>query len=182
MDAPESFAPNFDGRMVVDRKVSRPAIRGAIWLPLGILMAILFLFPPGNGLDAIFDRFAAYYSTTTTGWQKALGVIILTLGISSPFATTVLGVFSLSQIRAAQGKLMGRLLALPDTLFYPLLLLDSLLLVWMFTLSARVPGTQLAFSETLSLVSILVVVMIIDLVIVAIVWRSTARQPASVSE
>jgi len=77
---------------------------------------------------------------------------------------------------------MGRPLALPDTLFYPLLLLDSLLLVWMFTLSARVPGTQLAFSETLSLVSILVVVMIIDLMIVAIVWQSTARQPASVSE
>ena len=169
MDPPESFAPEIDETSEVIPKVSRTAIIGAVLLPFGILMVTLFFLP------ASFTTYSAIAGVTTsslpetTWWQWLLRITILPLGIISPFATTILGLVSISQIRASKGKLIGKTLALLDALFYPLLLLDGLVLALMFAIIASIPDGHLALTETLTLLSYFLVI-IIDLIIVIITW------------
>jgi hypothetical protein len=52
---------------------------------------------------------------------------MLPLGLLAPFGTTILGCVAISNIRHSRGRLIGLPLAVADTLFFPLLLLDSLI-------------------------------------------------------
>jgi hypothetical protein len=169
MDPPESFAADLDESTEVVPKVSRSAVIGAVLLPFGILLAILSLMPVSSTASSVVDGVTTSILPATTWWQWLLRITIVPLGIISPFATTILGLVSISQIRASKGKLVGKPLALIDTLFYPLLLLDGLLIGFMFAIIAIIPNGQLALTESLTLLSYILVI-IVDFVIVAIAW------------
>jgi hypothetical protein len=169
MDPPESFAPDLEDTVGVVPKVSRPAIWGAGFLPFGILIAILFLVPAVSANYSIVDGVPTGNLPETTWWQWLLRFTILPLGIASPFVTTILGLVSLSQIRASKGKLIGKPLALIDALFYPLLVFDGLFVALLFLIIASIPDGHLALTETMALMGYILVV-IIDLIIVAVAW------------
>ncbi len=52
---------------------------------------------------------------------------LLAVAVSAPFGATILGIVAISQIRQSSGRLYGMPLAIFDTLVYPLLLLDVLI-------------------------------------------------------
>jgi len=169
MDPPESFAPDLDETTEVVPKVSRSAIIGAVLLPFGILMAIVSLMPVSSATFSTVDGVTASNLPGTTWWQWLLRLTVLPLGIISPFATTILGFISISQIRASKGKLVGKPLALIDALFYPILVFDGLLIAFMFMIIATIPDGHLALTKSLALLSYILVI-IVDLIIVAIAW------------
>jgi len=162
MDPPETFVPDLNETTGVVPKVSRTAIIGAVLLLFGILMAIRFLIP-GITYSAV-DGITISNVPESIRWQWLLLVTIL------PLATTILGLVSISQIRASKGKLMGKPLALVDTLFYPLLVLDGLLIAFMFMIIATITDGHLALTESLALLSYLLVI-IVDLIIGVIAWH-----------
>ena len=63
-----------------------------------------------------------------TIWQWIARFTILPLGLLAPFGCTALGCLGISRIRASQGRLIGMPLAVAVALFYPLLVLDGVLL------------------------------------------------------
>jgi len=52
---------------------------------------------------------------------------LLAVAFTAPFGATILGLIAISQIRQSLGKLYGMPLAIFDTLVFPLLLLDALI-------------------------------------------------------
>jgi hypothetical protein len=170
MDPPESFAQGLEGVTGPPARVSRLAIIGAALLPIGIIAGILFLIPVGSASYSVVNGVATAATHKVAWWQWLLRFTVLPLGVISPFATTILGIVSLSQIRASGGRLVGKPLALVDALFYPLLLLDGLLVAALAAIIVTIPGGRLALTESLSLLG-LVLVIIIDLVVVTIAWR-----------
>ena len=52
---------------------------------------------------------------------------LLAVAFTAPFGATILGLIAISQIRRSLGKLYGMPLAIFDTLLFPLLLLDALI-------------------------------------------------------
>jgi hypothetical protein len=161
MDPHESFAPDLDETMGVVPKISRTAIIGAVLLPFGILTTILYLIP-GITYSTV-DGFTTNKVPEQFWWQWLFLVTIL------PLVTTILGLVSISQIRASKGGLIGKPLALVDALFYPILIFDGLLIVLMFMIIATIPDGHLALTESLTLLSY-VLVIIVDLIIAAIAW------------
>ena len=169
MDPPKSFASDFDVKEEVVPKVSRTAIFGAVLLPFGILMATLFLLPASFTTYSAIDGVTTSNLPETTWWQWLLRFTILPLGIISPFATTILGLVSISQIRASNGKLVGKPLALIDALFYPVLVFDGLMVAFLILIISSIPDGNLALTEALTLLSYILVI-IVDLIIVVIAW------------
>ena len=55
-------------------------------------------------------------------------------------------------------------------LFYPVLILDVVLLVGLFTIIASAPISNLGLSELLTILSIILVI-IIDIVIITVAWK-----------
>jgi len=161
MDPPESFAPDLDETMGVVPKVSRIAIIGAVLLPFGILTTILYLIP-GISYSTV-DGFTTNKVPSVFWWQWLFLVTIL------PLVTTILGLVSIFQIRASKGGLIGKPLALVDALFYPILVFDGLLIALMFMIIATIPDGHLALTESLALLSYILVI-IVDLIIAAIAW------------
>jgi len=103
-------------------RLSRAAVIGACWLPMGFIFFLLFfsvhvaVSSPGNAPPpgpSLIEEIAL--------------IAIGALGVTSPFGTTAMGIIAISQIRRSSGALYGLILALIDALFYPLLLLDILL-------------------------------------------------------
>ena len=171
MDAPESFAPDLDETTEVVPKVSRTAILGAVLLPFGILMAIVSLMPVSSATFSAVDGVTTRNLSGTTWWQWLLRLTVLPLGIISPFATTILGFISISQIRASKGKLVGKPLALIDALFYPILVFDGLLIAFLFVMIAAIPDGHLALTEGLTMLSYMLVISI-NVIICVIAWHN----------
>jgi serine/threonine protein kinase len=100
-------------------RFSKAAIIGAIWaIPLFLLL-IFFFIPKNSDGPSIFG---------------GILYLMLPFGVLAPFGTTILGAVSLSQIRHSAGRLYGLGLALFDTLLFPLLLPNGLIVsfVWLF--------------------------------------------------
>ena len=91
MDPPESYAESasFLGEEETpEESVSRFSIIGAIILPFGFLLALLFI--PLRASTSL---------TQPTIWQNTISYILLPIGIVAPFATTALGLLGISEIR-----------------------------------------------------------------------------------
>jgi hypothetical protein len=118
-------------------RLSRLAISGAALLPFGFLLGLFFI-PISTSL---------------------LAVII-------PFASTTLGLISISQIRKSAGEIYGLPLAVFVSLFYPIVVLSGLLVIlgWTFL------GT-LSRSSLIPL-AWLFVILLIDYLIVRLTWRA----------
>jgi hypothetical protein len=165
-------------------RLAPAALCGAIWAPLCLIMAGLFLLP---------HRVAIEPGTLPRGpawWKLLLSFTLLPLGAVAPFGTTILGWIALYQIPHSRGRLYGLGLATLDALFYPLLVLDALI-VLVATLAVML-GASHASGEVLRpwvsywwmWLTVLGVIMIIDWLIVRSVWRAVNKplvpgQPAS---
>jgi hypothetical protein len=158
---------------------SRKAIVGAAWAPFCIIAVAGFFF--------------TFASPTSSGGPPAavfvLGGLLMLLGISAPIGTTVLGLQAVRDVRHSCGLITGLPLALADALFFPLLLLDALivavcggLLVLVVMAVVRVLGLSagLGWGEIL-LIAVpfgLLVSLAVDGLIVWKAWKA-ANQPVS---
>ena len=107
-------------------RLSRPALWGAMLGPFFFVMIILKLV--SHGEVVVEGR----QPTGPQWWQYLLMFTILPTGVAAPFATTILGMISISQIRHSARKLHGLGLAVADTLLFPLLALLGLC-CWLVT-------------------------------------------------
>jgi hypothetical protein len=106
---------------------------------------------------------------------KILFLIMLPLGLTAPFGTTILGMVAISDIRHSDGRLYGLPLAVAGALLFPLLLLDALL-VWiglvLIAACARTFWFNAGPPETLLLTMPLVIA--VDVLIVWALWRKVS--------
>ncbi len=105
-------------------KLSKTALVGAIWAPL---------FPIMLAVSSV--QIQVSQGQQPPIWVASLQFLLIPLGWSALFATTVLGLIALSQIQKSAGRVKGLSLALFDAMIYPLLLLDALVfwLCWQVT-------------------------------------------------
>jgi hypothetical protein len=147
----KSFPPTADPQK---SRLSRLAISGAALLPFGFLLGLFFI-PISTS------------STPAAGptWQLILRYFSL-LAVIIPFASTTLGLISISQIRKSAGEIYGLPLAVFVSLFYPIVVLSGLLVIlgWTFL------GT-LSRSSLIPL-AWLFVILLIDYLIVRLTWRA----------
>ncbi len=116
LDPPEAYAaagepavasmPEKTSAPDSEPKYSKLAIVGALWIPLFIVIAL----------------------TTAGGPTNFFATLVIIAALMAPFGTTILGWVAVSQIRHSRGRLYGTGLALFDGLFFPLLILDWLVL------------------------------------------------------
>ncbi len=110
-------------------RLSRNAIAGACWVPFSFLIFI----------GILVVRFTGVIQQSSFGyglWQTAEILVLLPLGCSAPFGTTILGWIAVSQIRRSGGKLRGLGLAVFDGVLFPLLAFDGSI-VFLFVLPKR---------------------------------------------
>ncbi len=108
----------------IPARLSRAALAGACWAPLFAVTSLLWFHvrsvPAGD--------------SGPPWWMKALLMILLALGMTAPFGTTILGAVAVGQIRHSARKLYGLGLAVFDLLVYPLIVLDVLIGVFVVML------------------------------------------------
>ena len=100
-------------------RFSRAAIVGACWVPFTFLSFVAAVLASYQGR-----------SGPTAGpewWQLAILIPALTLGVTGPFGTTILGWVAVSQIRRSAGRIHGLQLALFDGLVFPLMTLNAVI-------------------------------------------------------
>ncbi len=107
-------------------QMSRTAIAGALW-------ACFVVFAAGGLLSQrVAVSQAAPGAPVGMSWFQILFVLLALPGVTAPFGTTILGWFSVSQIRRSAGKSRGLGLAAFDTLLFPTLILNASI-VWICT-------------------------------------------------
>ncbi|MGB7158600.1 MAG: serine/threonine-protein kinase, partial [Tepidisphaeraceae bacterium] len=94
---------------------------------------------------------------------------LLAIAFTAPFGATILGLVAINQIRQSRGRLYGMPLALFDTLLYPLLLLDTLIVGGMITTGAVAVSRSMR-GEQRAIAVVLIVVVSVIIAIAADVW------------
>lgn len=161
MDPPESYAESVSFLAEDDspvKRVSRLSIIGAIILPFGFLLVLLFI--PLRASNSL---------TQPTVWQNILSYILLPISIIAPFATTALGLLGISEIRNSKGNIYGLPLAVFVSLFYPIIVLTLILFIVGWSLLGEVEGGNI-----IPLVW-LFIVLLIDYLIIRFSWRVASR-------
>jgi hypothetical protein len=100
--------------------LSRKAVLGAIFAPMLLILVPMLLVAPAAQPRLLFPGFA--------GSAVAMIVPLLLLGIAGPFVTTICGIVAIGEIRRSNGRIYGLPLAIADALFYPLIVLDVLMI------------------------------------------------------
>ena len=127
-------------------RFSRKAILGAAWAAVFFAAILPFVFVPntndahpltrgsqGSPVDSTTEPHRGWGIDAESAlrgpqwWKMVLIFMLLPLGATAPFGTTILGAVSVSEIRHSRGQLIGLPLALADQLLFPLLLLDVLI-------------------------------------------------------
>jgi len=138
--------------------ISRLAITAAVILPIGFLFVLFFI--PSRGITATPSVFSS---------QILLRYAILLLSIIALFTSTALGIISISQIRKSNGKITGLPLAVFVSLFYPIIILDLILIYigWRF----------LGTIERTSLIPLawLFLILLVDYLIIRLTWRTASK-------
>jgi len=157
---------------------SPPAIVGAAWATLFFLVAPVFLWHEVNTHE--FQNHGPFASRL----MFVCFVFILS-AVTAPFATTILGWISVTQIRRSAGKICGLGLAVFDGLLFPLLALDGLLIsVGILTkikldqasIAAGVPLAQPNWADYLWIILPSVPLLaFLDWLIIRAVWRAVNR-------
>ena len=141
-----------------ERRLSRSAIAGAAILPFGFLLLLFF-----NPI------ISSTFPSDAPTWQMILGYAALLLAVIAPFATTILGIISISQIRNSSGKVYGLPLAVFTSLFYPVIMLSLFLVIIGWTFLASISGSSLIP------LAWLFVILLIDYLIIRYTWRAAKR-------
>ena len=141
-----------------ERRISRLAVIGALLIPFGFFLVLLF-FPLSRSTTP----------TSPSTWQILLRFTLLPLSIVAPIASTALGFISISKIRNSNGTIYGLPLAVFVSLFYPIIVLDLILIIigWSF----------LGTIEGLSIIPLawLFIILVIDYLIIRFTWRTANR-------
>jgi hypothetical protein len=141
-----------------ERRISRLAIIGALLIPFGFFTVLLF-FPLSRSTTPI----------SPSTWQTLLRFTLLPLSIIAPIASTALGFISISKIRNSNGTIYGLPLAVFVSLFYPIIVLDLILIIIGWTLLGDIQGWS--FLPVIWLFF----VFAIDYLIVRSTWRAVNR-------
>jgi hypothetical protein len=158
----------------VNSRFSRLAIAGACWVPLFFAATSFLAFEP--------RRVPFPYS------YKFIAMLPVLVGLAGFLGTTILGWVAVAQIRRSAGRLWGMGLAVFDGLFFPLLLIDSLI-IGLGILIARLfqsAGHTAALSHgsvpiwfnlafVLILLGSLGLAILIDFLIVHRIWHAVSR-------
>jgi len=162
-------------RSLPEPRCSRMAIAGACWTGFfavfyaaGIFYLKFFLHDSPTFLESFAINILPFFGL---------------LGLTAPFATTILGWMAVSQIRRSAGKIYGMWLAVFDGLLFPLLTLDFL--IW-FVCNVSLHQILRRSSEpaTRALVAVLafgvaaVIYILLNLIIVRLVWRAVNKTTA----
>jgi serine/threonine protein kinase len=141
-------------------RFSRMAIVGAVWAAAG---ALHFLVP-------------------TLGYRmrsEFVPIMMLVLGLSAPFGTTILGWVAVWQIRRSAGRLRGMALALFDALAFPLLLFDgAVLFAGLGLVGSRFMAPEVLRSP-LFVTLALCVVAVMDYFIARAIWSAVVPPAAA---
>lgn len=160
MDPPASYMGS-TSQLSVDksqeRRISRLAIIGALLLPV-LFVILIFITLNSN---TIF--------TSPSNWQILLRFIILLTAVIASFASIAFGFTSISQIRNSNGSIYGLPLAVFVSLFYPIIVLDVILIMIGFTLLGNIEGW--GFIPVIWLF----LVFAVDYLIVRTTWRAANR-------
>jgi serine/threonine protein kinase len=169
-------------------RFSRTAIVGACWAVffwaclLFTFFSTLALIPSMmssmssmfSGLEPVSGSVSRIYSANPIYYVVLVIDLLLSLvGMPAPFGTTILGWVAVSQIRRSAGKLYGMWLAVFDGLFFPLLLLDGIIvdaLTKAFQLFHIAPSSLIFWGVS----------ALIDFFIVRAVWRAVNKAGAGV--
>jgi serine/threonine protein kinase len=184
---------------------SRKAVIGALWAPFFfVTLLCMAITTTERSIPAPIEQVSAEVSIDSADtaareqtreratfrkfawWQWVLIVGVVPLGLTAPFGTTAMGLLSISDIRHSRGRLIGMPLAVADTLCFPLLLLDCLIVaaVLLIAYYAFVDqlGTQDMF-DPMVLAPILLITLllcaIVDFLLVRATWRGAT---ASISD
>jgi hypothetical protein len=141
-----------------DRSISRLAIIGALLIPFGFFLVLIF-FPLSRSTTP----------TSPSTWQTLLRFTLLPLSIIAPIASTALGFISISKIRNSNGTIYGLPLAVFVGLFYPIIVLDLILIFIGWTLLGDIEGW--GFLPVIWLFF----VFAIDYLIIRTTWRAASR-------
>ena len=153
-------------RALPEPRFSRTAIWGSCWVPMAFLGAIapMFLVLP---MRSFID---------------GLALLIILLGITAPFATTILGWVAVSQIRRSAGKLHGMWLAVFDGLLFPLLAMYFLIGYFVYTVLLAVGNLTLHGGSpgTIGVMLLSLPIAIpLTLYIIRRVWRAVNKNIAA---
>jgi serine/threonine protein kinase len=105
-------------------RFSRKAIVGACWAPLFFLALVGFTVTS----DVMAHRSHGTGIPVPGLWTLIPGSVVGILGLLAPFATTILGMLAVSDIRHAPSRVRGLGLAYFDAIFFPLLIMDAVLM------------------------------------------------------
>ena len=161
MDPPALYAEStssLSGDTFQDRRISRLAIIGALLIPFGFFLVLLF--------------FPFYRSTTPTSpsnWQLLLRFTLLPLSVAAPIASTALGFISISQIRKSNGTIYGLPFAVFVSLFYPIIILDLILIIIGWTFLGTIEGSSIIP------LTWLFIILVIDYLIVRFTRRAATK-------
>lgn len=161
LDAPESYAgigADFSTEIPSKKRISRRATLGAIIIPFGFFFALLFT-----------PLSASTSPTPVSTWQIIFRYTLLPMSILAPLASTVLGLWGVSEIRNSNGRIYGMPLAVFVSLFYPILILDLILFF--------VGATVFSDFEQYSIIPLiwLILVLLLDYLIIKTVWRAASK-------
>ena len=156
------------------------AIVGAVWAALFPVSMLWYFTPP------TFNAHAASQPPETAWWQiplAFLAVVILLLGVTAPFGTTLLGAISISQIRHSAGRLYGLGLAVFDALLFPLLALYLLILTVPKVISAVIikstagaePSMASVILVVIAAIFAIILALLLDFLIIRWAWRAANR-------
>ncbi len=160
----------------MEPRFSRTAIVGACWATFVVV-----------GLAGMFIALHARAENPPSGVSLLfliIGLPLALLGLTAPFATTILGWIAVSQIRRSAGKLHGLWLAVFDGLFFPLFALDGLIwyLCIISTLTFRngVDASNRIQHAAGALIVSVIISVVVDWLIIRVVWRAVNNSGAGV--
>ena len=130
------------------QNISRYVIAGAALCLLGLLVLLLAIIAPIS---------------------EALTIVLIAIGACAAIASTACGFLAVRQIRSAGGVVYGMRMAAFLSLFYPIIVLDLILIMLGWSLLSRL--------TTSSLVPLawLVVIILVDYLVIRITWNKAIQ-------
>lgn len=170
LDPPESYAENLllsAEEPPLETQFSKHAAIGAALLPFGIILAFTMMSVSSSSSTTYVDG-TAVVERGRSIWQWLASFILIPLGIISPFAATSLGLMGISKIRNSKGTISGLPLAFFVTVFYPIIILDTVLFMIAVSLFQEASYWNIAAVITLALI------LALDYYAVRKGWRTAA--------
>lgn len=177
----------------LDSRFSRTAIAGACWAVMILFNIMWFLW---YSRSKVVQLSSGEEPPGSSWWQYLIFYTLFSLGLTSPFGTTILGWISVSKIRRSAGKLHGLWLAVLDGLLFPLLALTGLIgwfWYWVFNdlindaiefamvAGQRKPSTWewliLNNTTAFTVLATLVCSLAAGFIIIRMVWRAVVVRP-----